>query len=271
MSRNASGAYTLPTGNPVVTATTITSTWANNTLADIATELTDSLSRSGKGAMTAALRGIDGTVGSPGLSFASEATSGFYRESAGVMSVSILGVKVASFAAGGTTTDKLQVAAGTAAAPTLTFTGDTNTGLYAAAADVIGVSTGGSERMRVNSNGLKVGTTSDAGSTSNAVPIVAGMFQSFYGSGTVLNNATTTVGTLPNVTNGVWLISAWIPANDVSNYSCNVLVLTQGTGHQLIQNRMGALMLLTVSSLNIDVYQNSGATQTVSYSVTRLA
>lgn len=48
MSRNGSGTYTLPSGNPVVTATTITSTWANTTLSDIATALTGSLAADGQ-------------------------------------------------------------------------------------------------------------------------------------------------------------------------------------------------------------------------------
>lgn len=48
MSRNGSGTYNLPAGNPVVTATTITSTWANTTLSDIATALTGSLAADGQ-------------------------------------------------------------------------------------------------------------------------------------------------------------------------------------------------------------------------------
>jgi hypothetical protein len=48
MSRNGSGTYSLPSGNPVVTATTITSTWANTTLNDIATALTGSLAADGQ-------------------------------------------------------------------------------------------------------------------------------------------------------------------------------------------------------------------------------
>jgi len=48
MSRNGSGVYSLPAGNPVVTNTTISSTWANNTLSDIASALTDSLSADGQ-------------------------------------------------------------------------------------------------------------------------------------------------------------------------------------------------------------------------------
>jgi hypothetical protein len=48
MSRNGSGTYSLPTGNPVVTNTVISSTWANNTLNDIASALTGSLASDGQ-------------------------------------------------------------------------------------------------------------------------------------------------------------------------------------------------------------------------------
>jgi len=44
-------------------------------------------------------------------------------------------------------------AAGTAALPALTTTGDTNTGIYYPAADTFAVTTGGTERYRVDSNG----------------------------------------------------------------------------------------------------------------------
>jgi hypothetical protein len=53
MSRNGSGTYTLPAGNPVVTGTTISSTWANNSLSDIATALTQSLAKDGQTTPTA--------------------------------------------------------------------------------------------------------------------------------------------------------------------------------------------------------------------------
>jgi hypothetical protein len=48
MARNGSGTYNLPTGNPVTTGTTISSTWANNTLADMATALTGSIASDGQ-------------------------------------------------------------------------------------------------------------------------------------------------------------------------------------------------------------------------------
>lgn len=55
MARNGSGTYSLPAGNPVVSATTISSTWANNTLNDIATALTGSLAADGQTPVTANL------------------------------------------------------------------------------------------------------------------------------------------------------------------------------------------------------------------------
>ena len=48
MSRNGSGTYNLPAGNPVTTGTTISSTWANNTLSDMATALTQSIAYDGQ-------------------------------------------------------------------------------------------------------------------------------------------------------------------------------------------------------------------------------
>jgi hypothetical protein len=56
MSRNGSGTYTLPAGNPVVTSTTISSTWANNTLADLATAMTGSVAADGQTPVTGNLQ-----------------------------------------------------------------------------------------------------------------------------------------------------------------------------------------------------------------------
>ena len=55
MSRNGSGVYSLPVGNPVVTGTTISSTWANNTLTDLATAMTGSVAADGQTPMTGPL------------------------------------------------------------------------------------------------------------------------------------------------------------------------------------------------------------------------
>jgi hypothetical protein len=76
MSRNGSGTYTLPAGNPVVTGTSIASTWANTTMTDLANALTDSVATDGQTTMTGNLKmgnnkvtGLaDGTLTTDGVS-----------------------------------------------------------------------------------------------------------------------------------------------------------------------------------------------------------
>lgn len=98
MSRASNGIYTLPnTVNPVVAGTTITDTWANTTLDDIATAMTDSLDRNGRGSMNAPLKLTAGTAGLPGLTFALEPTSGFYRVSSGSIGLSVGAANVMTF------------------------------------------------------------------------------------------------------------------------------------------------------------------------------
>jgi hypothetical protein len=52
MPRDGSGVYTLPSGNPVVDGTTIEADWANDTMADLANEVTGSLPRNGVAPMS---------------------------------------------------------------------------------------------------------------------------------------------------------------------------------------------------------------------------
>jgi hypothetical protein len=92
MPRNASGTYTLPSGNPVVAGTTIEASWANTTLNDVANELTNSLSRTGSGGMLAPFRLADGTLGAPGIAFLNETSSGLYRPSASNVGIAVSGV-----------------------------------------------------------------------------------------------------------------------------------------------------------------------------------
>ena len=103
MPRNSSGIYTLPAGNPVTPGDTIDAAWANSTLNDLATEITNSLSRTGAGGMIAPFRLVDGTVTAPAFAFQLETNSGFYRQGTGTMSITILGVKVADFSTTGFT------------------------------------------------------------------------------------------------------------------------------------------------------------------------
>lgn len=55
MARNGSGTYSLPSGNPVVTGTTISSTVHNTTMSDVASELTNSIDKDGQTVITGTL------------------------------------------------------------------------------------------------------------------------------------------------------------------------------------------------------------------------
>ena len=62
-----------------------------------------------------------------------------------------------------TTSGATTFAAGSAAAPSITTTGDTNTGVFFPAADTIAFAEGGAEAMRINSSGFFiVGTTTSS-------------------------------------------------------------------------------------------------------------
>jgi len=91
MSRDSNGVYTLPAGNPVVSGTVISTAWANPTMDNIAAALTDSLSRSGLGSMTQPLLLADGSSVIPGLAFANETGTGFYRAGAADLRVKVTG------------------------------------------------------------------------------------------------------------------------------------------------------------------------------------
>ena len=100
MSRNASGTYTLPAGNPVVTGTLIDATWANDTMTDLGNDMTNSLSRDGQGGMLASLLGVDGTLANPLYAFTNAPSTGIYRAGAGDLRVGIVGVDTMRFTAG---------------------------------------------------------------------------------------------------------------------------------------------------------------------------
>jgi hypothetical protein len=69
----------------------------------------------------------------------------------------------------------LKVANGTAAAPSLSFSADPDTGLYRAGADALGISAGGAERARVTSSGLQVtGQITGTAVTQSATDTTAG-------------------------------------------------------------------------------------------------
>jgi hypothetical protein len=104
MARDVNGNYTLHASNPVTTGQYVLASWANNTMSDLASEITGSLSRSGFGGMLAQMKVIAGTVSAPGLGFTTSTNSGLYWDSVNSdVCVGAGGNNVARFRADGTT------------------------------------------------------------------------------------------------------------------------------------------------------------------------
>lgn len=173
MARNASGTHSLPAGNPVTEGTDIEATWANDTLTDLSAEITDSLSRSGKGGMSAALKAADGTVAAPGLAFNSETGTGLYRSAAGELAAAILGTIRAKLTASTFLTDVVQAITATSAtikgavADGGTAVGvilDNTIALANATAKLVSFRSNGSEKAYINKDGKGFFVGLDAGS-----------------------------------------------------------------------------------------------------------
>jgi hypothetical protein len=82
--RNSSGVFSL-TVAAFVPGGLIKSSDDNSLFSDIATALTQSLATTGVSSMTGPIKAATGTAGSPSYTFASDLTSGFFLQSAGVI------------------------------------------------------------------------------------------------------------------------------------------------------------------------------------------
>jgi hypothetical protein len=131
----------------------------------------------------------------------------------------------------------------------------------------------GTERARIDSSGrLLVGTTSSTGVNSNFAPVIAGNFVSFTGSVSAPHVTATTLFALENL-NASYIVTAIITGTaDAANYSAVYMVATVVTDSRVIQAiRAGGLLTLSLSGGNVQATQSSGNTQTITWSVTRMA
>jgi hypothetical protein len=121
MSRNGSGTYTLPAGNPVVSGTVIASTWANNTMNDLASAMTDSVAADGQTPMTGPLNMnsnkvtnlATGTISGDGINFTQFNTPTFGGAVTCSTTLTVVGATVLSSDATMNGTGQLKIPNGT--------------------------------------------------------------------------------------------------------------------------------------------------------------
>lgn len=95
-------------------------------------------------------KGPAGSVSAPTYSFSGDTDSGFYNPSVDQINVAIGGVARAIFYGNGLqmpTAYRIETGDGTFAAPSYTFTNDTDTGLYTSASNVLDLVTGGNRSL----------------------------------------------------------------------------------------------------------------------------
>jgi hypothetical protein len=95
-----------------------------------------------------------GSVGTPMYSFAGDSNTGMYNVGADQIGFAGGGVvRFQIFTAGVESAAQVRGAAGSAGTPTFVPSNDTNTGMFGAGADILGFSTAGTERLRIDAAG----------------------------------------------------------------------------------------------------------------------
>ena len=148
---------------------------------------------------------------------------------------------------------QVQLGAGTVAAPALSTTGDTNTGIFFPAADTMAFAEGGAEVMRIDSSGnVGIGTSSpgslltvngnlafNSGYGSAAVAYGCRAWVNFNGTGTVAIRASGNVTSITDNDTGDYTINFTTAMPD-ANYSCVGQAHTPGTSNHIFQAPSGA-------------------------------
>lgn len=101
MPRNGSGSYTIP--NAFTPSTKVRSSEVNANFADVATALSQSLATDGQTGMAGPLKAAAGTQAAPGMTWASELGSGWYRAGANDFRYAVAGADVLKVTASGLT------------------------------------------------------------------------------------------------------------------------------------------------------------------------
>jgi microcystin-dependent protein len=106
---------------------------------------------------TGVMQFTSGSSSAPGITFSSDTDTGVFRSAANTIKLTLGGTDPFTFTSTAfATTVPITFADGTASAPSVTNTGDTNTGLYFPAADKVGVTTAGTQQYGFDATSFDV-------------------------------------------------------------------------------------------------------------------
>ncbi len=241
------------------------------------------------------LRVDGGTETQPALGFTNDSDTGFYQvgdDNAGITTGGSKRFDVSTTAV--TSTLPLIIPAGTAGAPSLSFSGDPNTGLFSGGGDVLAISTGGTQRFSVSTSATtstlpltlpigSVGTPSlnFAGDTDTGIYSSTGNRVDFATSGVLRasldsGGLTTTVpiqtgdGTQAapaysfptSSTSGMWSPGADTIAFGVSNFKCLEITTTGITWYRAMAQISGTAAApsytFSTSGTSTGMYRSAG-------------
>jgi hypothetical protein len=159
-------------------------------------------------------------------------------------------------------------------APTYSWKGDSNTGMFTPSADTIGFSTGGAERMRIaSSSNILIGTQTDTGEklSVSGITYSSDGFRNAVGSVTLANNTQTTIYTSTGA-RGLYTVYVSLPAGDgaIANYSAYAIIAWDTGASRIMQQTDGLNLYITLSGNNIQARQTSGATQSITYRIFKM-
>ena len=142
-------------------------------------------------------------------------------------------------------------------------------GLYLPAANTLGFATNSAEIMRVfASGGVSIGNTTDPGATNLSV---SGTTNTATGSVSATTGVATTIYTMPTLGVGLYIVQAALFNQAPATFTA-VSIVTQGNGTSRATTiATGTLMSISVSGLNIQATQLSGATNPITWTVFRIA
>ena len=123
------------------------------------------------------------------------------------------------------------------------------------------------------SGGVSIGNTTDPGATNLSVTgrTVSALFRTSSGQIVPASGVTTTIFTCPTLDNGCYIVTCNIPGQAPPTYSAVGLVRVGGTTLNFTSLAAATTLTISVNGQNIRVVQNSGGTNAVDWTVTRIS